>query len=41
MYETYALRDILNEGPFSLNRDDFEPNRDVLDRQLRRITREG
>ncbi|WP_162199455.1 thermonuclease family protein [Aurantiacibacter marinus] len=38
---TYALRDILNEGPFSLTRDGFEPNRDVYERLLRRITREG
>ncbi|AKQ43026.2 hypothetical protein CP97_00905 [Aurantiacibacter atlanticus] len=38
---TYALRDILNEGPFTLSRDGFEPNRDIYDRLLRRVTREG
>ncbi|WP_340588497.1 thermonuclease family protein [Erythrobacter alti] len=38
---TLALRDVLNEGPFSLSRDGFEPNRDRFGRQLRRVTREG
>ena len=38
---TDELRRLLNAGPFSLTRAPMEPNRDVYDRLLRRISREG
>lgn len=38
---TLALRDVLNEGPFSLEPDRTEPEEDAYGRALRRITRGG
>lgn len=38
---TYALRDWLNEGPFTLTRDPMQPDRDRYHRLLRSVTREG